>query len=87
MMNDFLVLFVLFGMFVGLLGVVGCIVQIIRIDMKEKRDRATKETNAKIELLEFMASQTDENEYFKMCDELGLCSKSSVTEVILGIEK
>ena len=87
MMNDILMIGCLVGMFLGCLGMLGCIIQMIRLDMQEKRDRATKETNAKIELLEFMASQTDENEYFKLCDELGLCSKSSVTEIILGIEK
>ena len=42
---------------------------------------------AKIKLIEWMVSHTDENEYFEMVEKLGLCPKQSVIEVLLDIEK
>ena len=42
---------------------------------------------AKIKLIEWMVSHTNENEYFEMVEELGLCPKQSVIEVLLDIEK
>lgn len=49
--------------------------------------KGLKMLDSKIKLIEWMVSHTDENEYFEMVEELGLCPKQSVVEVLLDIEK
>lgn len=72
-------------MIIGLLGAMGCIGCLIMLDIQEYKKRKKDELQKRVDLVLFMASNTNENDYYKACENLGLCTKTSVTELILGV--
>ena len=72
-------------MVIGLMGVMGCIGCIIVIDIQGYRERKKDELQKRAEMVLWLASNTNENEYYDACESFGLCPKSSVTELILGV--
>lgn len=72
-------------MIIGLLGAMGCIGGLIMLDIQGYRQRKKEELQKKVDLVLFMASNTNESDYYKACENLGLCTKTSVTELIFGV--
>lgn len=72
-------------MVLGLLGAMVCIGWLFVLDVKEHREQKKLELQKKVDLVLFMASNTNEFDYYKACENLGLCTKTSVTELIFGV--
>jgi hypothetical protein len=72
-------------MILGLIGVTGCIGCLFVLSVQEHREQKKLELQKKVDLVLFMASNTNEFDYEKACENLGLCTKTSVTELIFGV--
>ena len=83
-------------MTIGLIGACYCSVMAlywtIQYDKEQskkrriaRRQKKYNELKKKARLLLWIVDNTDENDYYKKCEEVGLCPKSSITETILGL--
>jgi len=72
-------------MIIGLLGAMGCIGGLIMLDVQGYRKRKKEELQKKAKMVLWLASHTNEFDYYEACESFGLCPKSSVTELILGV--
>lgn len=84
-LNIYLVEILLVLMFIALIGVLGCIGCLFVLSVQEHKEQKKLELQKKIDLVLFMASNTNEFDYEKACENLGLCTKTSVTELIFGV--
>jgi len=76
---------IIITMTVGLIGACYCTVMALYYSIKYDKELKKKELKKKVDLVLFMASNTNENDYYKACENLGLCTKTSVTELIFGV--
>ena len=83
--HTYIVEILLVIMVLGLLGAMVCIGWLFVLDVQEYREQKRLELQKKVNLVLFMASNTNENDYYKACENLGLCTKTSVTELIFGV--
>ena len=72
-------------MIIGLLGAMGCIVGLIMLDIQGYRQRKKEELQKKAKMVLWLASNTNEHDYYEACESFELCPKTSVTELILGV--
>ena len=71
-------------MLIAILAGFGCVVCLIVGSIQDRIEQKKLDKRNKAQLLLFMANHVNENDYYQACENLGLCSKSSVTELILG---
>ena len=83
--HTYIVEILLVIMVLGLLGAMVCIGWLFVLDVKDYRAEKRLELQKKVDLVLFMASNTNEFDYEKACQNLGLCTKTSVTELIFGV--
>jgi len=87
---------IIITMTIGLIGASYCAVMAlywtIQFDKEQSKKRRIKrrqkkynELKKKARLLLWIVKDTNENDYYEKCKEVGLCPKSSITETILGL--
>ena len=94
--HDHAIELIIITMTIGLIGACYCLVMAIyysvQFDKEQSKKRRIKrrqkkynELKKKARLLLWIVKDTNENDYYEKCKEVGLCPKSSITETILGL--